>query len=228
MFIPRESPKILTTPYSFSVTWDGPFDVSRLPGHSSLPSTLSGATPKRITEFLAGRFCAVQAIQAFHPNWTGEVGMGADGSPSWPPGWVGSITHTQGFASAAVAPSDVWLSVGIDAATMKEADVLESARGLVMSGEERRLSARLPLPDDQFLLLVFSAKESIYKCLYPLMKTPLEFSMVILDDMNFQSRTFDFHLSEAVEPSLWKPFSAQGRFEFSGDCVHTGLELRAS
>ena len=65
---------------------------------------------------------------------------------------------------------------------------------IVINAGEHRLSARLPIPEDQFILLVFSAKESIYKCLYPLLKRPLDFSKMVLEDIDFQKRTFQFHI----------------------------------
>jgi enterobactin synthetase component D len=206
-----ENPDILTTPYYFSMACDSPSD----------------ATPKRITEFRAGRFCAEKAIRAFNPHWTGEVGMDPDGAPRWPEGLVGSITHTQGFAAAAVAPSNICFSIGIDSEAMAEADILKAAKQIVITEKERQLSGRLALSEDSFILLVFSAKESVYKCLYPLTKRPLKFSNVILDDIDLQHRTFDFHLSESVAPEALLSSSSRGRFEFTRGCVHAGVELRA-
>jgi enterobactin synthetase component D len=226
MLTPLESPKILTTPYRFSAAWDGLLDVRRFPDIAPLPDKLSAASPQRITEFLAGRFCAIKAIQAFDPHWTGRVDMDPDGAPSWPEGLVGSITHTHGFASAAVAPKGVWLSVGIDSEMRADEDVLKAAAETVITGEERRLRARLPISEDQFMLLVFSAKESIQKSLYPLMKHSLEFSAVILDDIDLQNRTFNFQLSQSASPDFLKSCGAQGRFEFIRGGVHTGVELR--
>lgn len=225
MLIPLKTPEILTTPYYFSATWDGLLNVQKVSGMASLPEKLRTATPKRIAEFLAGRFCAVKAIQAFRPDWSGEVGMNSDGSPRWPEGLVGSITHTQGYAAAAVAPGGTWLSVGIDSEAMADADVLAAAKRVVMRNDERRLGARLPIPEDQFILLAFSAKESIYKCLYPLVKRSLEFSTVILEDINIQNRSFTFNVPESIEPGLLSSSDAQGRFEFRAGRVHTGVEL---
>lgn len=225
MFVTFPSPRILSTPYYFSVAWDGFFDIHQVHG-ITLPEKLSMATPKRRTEFLAGRYCAAKAIQAFDPLWTGQVGMNPDGAPSWPEGLVGSITHTQGLASAAVAPSNACFSVGIDSEKMANAHILQTAGEIVLTEEERRLSLRLPIPEDQFILLVFCAKESIYKCLYPLMKRSLELSRVILDGIHFQNRTFDFHLSGSIVPDVLRSCGAQGRFEFSRGCIHAAVELK--
>jgi enterobactin synthetase component D len=226
MFIPLESPEILTTPYHHSVAWEGHLTVQELKGMARLPEELSAATPKRRTEFLAGRLCATKAIQDFHPDWTGQVGINPDGSPRWPEGLVGSITHTQGFASAAVAPNGDWLNIGMDSERTTEADVLKAAGRIVIREDERRLRARLPVPDDQFIALIFSAKESIYKCLNPLIKRSLDYSTVILDDIDYQNRLFKFHLSDSIAQRILMFCPVQGRFEFKGGFIHTGLELR--
>lgn len=227
MLIPLKTPEILTTPYYFSAAWDGLLNVRETPGMPLLPQALRAATLNRRSEFLAGRFCAAKAIQALRPDWSGEIGINPDGSPIWPGGLVGSITHTQGFAAAAIATKEICLSIGIDSERAEEAGVLAAAKEIAISADERRLSARLPVSADEFTLLVFSAKESIYKCLYPLVKRPLDFSDVALDDIDFQNRRFNFHLSKSSEPGLLKSGGARGRFSFAHGCVHTGVELKA-
>jgi enterobactin synthetase component D len=228
MLIELKTPKLLTTPYYFSAAWDGNLNAQEVSGMAPLSETLSAATPKRISEFLAGRFCALKAIQAFQPDWSGQVGMNPDGSPRWPEGLVGSITHTQGFAAAAVAPSDTWLSVGIDSERMADEGILAAAKDIALRDDERRLSPHSPVSENEFILLIFSAKESISKCLYPLTLTkhPLEFADIILDGIDYQGRTFDFHLSKSIKPGILKSCIARGRFEFAYGCVHTGVELQ--
>ena len=63
-----------------------------------------------------GRLCAVQAIRGLGGSET-EIPVGERGEPIWPKGFVGSITHTQGYAAAAVALRSEVITVGIDAET---------------------------------------------------------------------------------------------------------------
>ena len=63
---------------------------------------LKGVSENRQWEFTAGRLCAVQAIRGLGGSET-EIPVGERGEPIWPKGFVGSITHTQGYAAAAVA-----------------------------------------------------------------------------------------------------------------------------
>src|SRR5437667_3257012 len=70
----------------------------------ALPPTIEQAVPKRRLEFAAGRQCAHEALRVLAPlDGHSPIGIALDRSPVWPPGFVGSIAHTQGFASAAVA-----------------------------------------------------------------------------------------------------------------------------
>src|SRR6185503_18375584 len=79
-----------------------------------LPLELKEAVPKRQAQFRAGRYCAMLAIQALHGGSPMLVGRDANGAPLWPEGVVGSITHTDDVAAAAVASAADVLSLGID------------------------------------------------------------------------------------------------------------------
>ena len=56
---------------------------------------------KRQTEFLAGRWCARQALRVCVPESGDiEIAIGHNREPLWPAMVVGAITHADGFASA--------------------------------------------------------------------------------------------------------------------------------
>src|ERR1700720_1454604 len=80
---------------------------------SRLPQSLRHATQKRQREFLAGRWCAKQALQCLGAGST-HVAIAEDRAPIWPGGVVGSITHTGDFAAAAVAWAADVAALGID------------------------------------------------------------------------------------------------------------------
>ena len=120
----------------------------------------------RLTEFALGRHCARMALAALHPP-AGETPVGrADGrAPRWPEGFVGAITHRRGHAAAAAAPAGRFLGLGID---------LEGARPLPPRLRRRVLRpeelAALPpgSAGEAAAMLLFSAKESLFKALHPL------------------------------------------------------------
>ena len=153
------------------------------------------------------------------------MGIRSDRAPQWPEGLVGSITHTEGFASAAVARADEWWSLGIDSERIEGTEIPSAALDLALRAEEWHLD-RGSLSEAQSLWLIFSAKESIYKCLYPLVGRAFDYSAVILEKIDPTSGTFYFRLAEALAPEFPVSYRSQGRFEFSRGCVHTGVELQ--
>jgi 4'-phosphopantetheinyl transferase EntD len=128
------------------------------------------AVPARALEFAAGRSCARAALA--------ELGCppvailaGQQREPVWPPGFVGSITHCQGHCAAAVVrrhPETAHGIAGLGLDAEPAQPLSEDARGLVCVArelewiEQRRQDG---LPWDRF---VFSAKESVFKCLFPI------------------------------------------------------------
>ena len=72
------------------------------------------AVPRRRAEFAAGRRCARAALARIGIP-PAPLLRGEDREPLWPDGAVGSITHCAGYVAAAVAATEVMLSVGIDA-----------------------------------------------------------------------------------------------------------------
>jgi 4'-phosphopantetheinyl transferase EntD len=102
---------------------------------------------------------------------------GAGREPLWPGGIVGSITHCGPWAIAAVANNQSIQAIGIDleeivAVPYNEISNVvcsEVERDWVFGGRDTRLR----------LAMLFSAKEAIYKALYPLCQ-----------------KFFDFHAAE--------------------------------
>ena len=65
---------------------------------------IARATPARRHEFALGRCCAREALAILRGPCV-AIPMGRFRDPVWPFGYVGSITHGQGFCAAAVARS---------------------------------------------------------------------------------------------------------------------------
>lgn len=125
-----------------------------------------GAVAKRQREFFAGRNLARLAMRRLSLP---PVAMprNPDGSPRWPPGMVGSITHNKKWIGVAVARPGQVAALGIDLETCGA--VAADLRPILRTSED---CARL---DDT---LLFTAKEAIFKAVYPLCGEFLEFSDV--------------------------------------------------
>lgn len=133
------------------------------------------AVSKRQTEFLAGRICAYEALSRV----TGVPAIPAvapDRSPIWPVGVVGSITHGAGWAAVIAARNDQWRGLGLDVEKLIPAARADRLAEEILTPQE--LQACAGLDDTQRALrvtLTFSIKESLFKALYPLVKTRFYF-----------------------------------------------------
>jgi len=141
---------------------------------------INKATDKRQGEFRAGRHCAHTALAALglplRPILRDERR-----APIWPSGYLGSITHCHDYCLAACCKAGDIQSLGIDVEPMEP--LKPGLDRYIQSEREINFMRAHPhLPDR----LIFSAKESLFKCLYP-----------------FVQRFFGFHAVELlIDPEL--------------------------
>ncbi len=127
-------------------------------------AAIAAWAPRRQYEFAAGRVCARRLLAGLG---VGDVPllMSADGRPLWPPGFVGSISHTDGLCVGAVARSDCVAGVGIDVEVADGLD--ETMWDLVCTPNELDWLRRQGDAERarRLATALFSAKESSHKCL---------------------------------------------------------------
>jgi enterobactin synthetase component D len=97
-----------------------------------------------------------------------------DGLPVWPGGWTGSISHSATAALAAVCPRATGISLGVDIEEIAPAQVARDVSSAV--GRPDELAVLSKLPAALAVMLLFSAKESLYKALYPQLRTFRDFT----------------------------------------------------
>ena len=185
--------------------------------------TVAHAVSKRRREFAAGRACAREALDAlgFRPS---SLPRRADGCPDWPAGVVGSITHSKVWAAAVVSECSEVLGLGLD---------LEQTGRLSRRVAEHALSpAELeageadPLGPAVAWVVVFSAKESIYKCLYPTVRRYIGFREA---ELRLQpDGTFTHCLADDLIAALPVGSRSVGRFRLFKDHVITSFTLLES
>jgi 4'-phosphopantetheinyl transferase EntD len=136
------------------------------------------ALPKRKTEFTLGRTAARAALHRLgHPAV--PILKGERGEPIWPQGIVGSITHSYGTAIAFAGNSSDYTSIGVDLESVR---VTLSPRSVdvICVEEEREWVLSSDRASNLRLLQLFSAKEAVYKAVYPLLRTELTFKDAVL------------------------------------------------
>jgi 4'-phosphopantetheinyl transferase EntD len=110
-------------------------------------------------------------------------------------GIVGAITHTTGYAAALVASATHYQGIGIDCEVVLSTDNLKLQRHICVPNELEELQvAHHTWPPELLLTLVFSAKESLYKCLYPQVQKYFGFCAARVVALDSERHTFVIQL----------------------------------
>jgi 4'-phosphopantetheinyl transferase EntD len=184
---------------------------------------ISQAGSKRRREFACGRIFARRALKSFDPE-DRYLLIDSDRVPIWPAGFIGSITHSDHYCAAAVARKGQISAIGIDVEELgrvtldlRDYILLPSeieAVNLHASSIQRRL---------RYIGINFSAKETIYKCLYPVTRSHLTFHDVhiaISEELN----SFEARLLRSVG-TFDIGHSLTGRYVVKGGLVATAIAL---
>ncbi len=181
---------------------------------------LRNAIPKRRAEFGTARLWARRGLAAMGVPPVALL-PGEDGAPTWPPGVVGSITHTSGYCAVALARDPPVRSMGLDVETLREVE--SGVADSILTPRERAWLRDQPQGQQaDLVLLFFSAKEAYYKCQYPVTRRLLDFVDVELEVPLSLGR----FLARVTRPG-WPQSVArlEGKFAFEGGRVFCGVEL---
>lgn len=185
------------------------------------------AVPGRIEEFSAGRLCARRALSEFGLH-DFPIRMNGDRRPRWPAPFVGSITHTTGICGAAVAERRRFRAIGLDMEIVGR--VTRDIWPTVCTPVETEWLDALQEPEQsRCAALIFSAKESFYKCQYGVTREWLEFGDVSLDlpSSDLNSGAFYARIRRKSMSSAHSRMPLVARFAFHGNLVATGAVLEA-
>ena len=142
----------------------------------SLPPSISRSSKKRQREFVAGRYCAARALQYAGYELDVELPIGEDRLPNWPSGWTGSISHCATVTIAIAGQTSSHSSLGVDVEEWMDTQVAKSVQSEIGLPSEIDLFDGLSF--HHALTLLFSAKEALYKALYPLVRQFFDFKAV--------------------------------------------------
>lgn len=183
------------------------------------------AAPGRVADFALGRAAAHQAMLRQGPaaaRLSGEpVLREGPRMPRWPAGLVGAISHVRGLAAAAVAETARFQGLGVDLERWREpGDAL--LRRILRPEEVARLGAAA----GEWFTPVFSAKECIYKALYPATGVYLGFQDARIDfppDAAAAAGEFAWTLLKDCSAQFTAGYRGQGRYRRQGELVLTAL-----
>lgn len=196
-----------------------------------VPDKMHNAVDKRKAEFIAGRYCANKAIQLLvAPSSTSDfidIEVGEKRQPLWPQGLTGSITHSHGFAAAVAANINNIRSIGIDSEQVVNPKTANDvATHILTSAETYADNDAIVANSRLYLTLIFSAKESIFKCLNPLVLQYFDFQDAIVSLATNTPGQFSFVLQKTLTDEFCEGYTGCGRFYVSNDFVHTAVILR--
>ena len=186
----------------------------------NLHESLSQAVVKRKSEFVAGRYLARKALIALGANET-TVGIGANRVPLWPSSFIGSISHSKDFAICAVANQDDIKRIGIDVENFLDIKVARDIVISVLIESEYKLVGTYTNPNPVVLTLIFSAKESLFKALYPEVGHYFDFDAAQTKKIDFQTGQFTLELVQELGPTLPLGTRFEGTFELGTHQVFT-------
>lgn len=139
-----------------------------------IPDHMQGAVPKRLAEFVAGRALARRLLADY--GCDAPVAHSAtERMPLWPQGFVGSITHSTGIAASCVLPRTESAGVGIDIEHWVVKKTAKELASSIWRPAEAEICTQQIWNQSEALTLVFSAKESLFKALYPQCRTFFDF-----------------------------------------------------
>lgn len=178
-----------------------------------MPESVRKAVTKRKAEFLAGRIAAQAACSAYYSHLLlpqillPQIGIGPLRGPLWPAGINGSITHChlpsgEGIALAACGPCNKL--IGIDAEVIFSPQLAAETAEQFVDETERALiqSAQITVDYHVAMTAVFSAKESFFKAVAPVLGFYFDFDAIKLIKIEEQQLSFE------IVDFLSEPFHA--------------------
>lgn len=163
-----------------------------------LPNRLHAAVARRQIDYLAGRYCARKALRDAGFEAPPPVTTGEHGAPVWPAGFLGSISHCNGWALAAVARVNCAQAIGIDMEESMTAELAQSICKQIVGEAELRFLETQPLPTELALTLAFSAKESLFKALYPTVRRYFDFTDAEIVAVDHQAGSLVLRLANSI------------------------------
>lgn len=148
-------------------------------------ATLIDAASERQLEFLSGRRAAGLALGELDSHLRRSVLPRHDRSVVWPAGTVGCISHKGELAWAMVAKKQDYRSIGIDLEPLLKSKSIVAVTRHCLNEIEREFATSLDEYSRQiFNTLIFSGKESLFKCLSPLTHQFHSFQSAVFCEMD--------------------------------------------
>jgi 4'-phosphopantetheinyl transferase EntD len=180
---------------------------------------LSGSVHNRKAEFLAGRTLAASMLSALSVGSV-DVDMGIDRAPVWPEYVKGSISHADQIAICAICSEGIAKRIGIDIEPLINEASDELIETIVSKAEEQ-LANDHGIAKSAAFSLIFSAKESLFKALYPEVNYYFDFNAATITHIDTDQRSFEIKLNFDLSSTLKKDMVFTGCYQLMNAYVIT-------
>lgn len=191
-----------------------PIDDYQSQLHPDELKIISSASDKRKFEFSTGRWCAKQALASQGINNT-KILTGVNREPIWPTGYIGSISHCKDQCGAVVAKNSNINSIGFDIEIIK--DLTNDIGRIVCTNNEKEwIKNQKQYPYNALVILIFSLKESVYKCIYQHRQVKLGFKDICI------TPNLETNMAEIIFNKLQVDSDIKLRFAVNKNHIHSG------
>lgn len=172
--------RFLNSHYSNTILVAAEYDVSQykdllfLDAGIPNPYQFKKVAEKRIASYLAGRCVASIALDCMGQSGF-VVERGICGEPIWPTGIVGSISHTHNQCVCLISRGPYLAGVDTEVITPINED--PNLVNIISNGVEKKWIRKLNQEQAKIqTTLLFSAKETLFKALFPLVQEYFDFT----------------------------------------------------
>ena len=150
-----------------------------------------------------------------------DIATGKHRNPIWPAGFIASITHTDNIAICAASYKHDHEYLGIDLEKRLNLKFVTEIKYSIINLQEENLLLKCELSFEDAFTLTFSAKESLFKALYPRVGRYFDFSAVQVIDICCSTNKFTIILLEDLTAELITDMRYTGNFIFDKSYVFT-------
>lgn len=187
------------------------------------PEEIMKSIVKRQAEFLVGRYVAKQALlyAGYNSSESPIIHIGKNRCPIWPDGFIGSISHNDNKAVCVVGKQQELRYVGIDIEDYISEKTASEIQSQVHTMAEKALVIENGYPAEIATPLIFSAKESLFKALYPATKSYFGFDVAKVVYIDAEKNQLHLELLTTFSAKHNLPGSYLCKFELNDDHILT-------
>lgn len=148
-----------------------------------MPQSITSSVKQRQAQFIAGRYMAKFCLKQMDTK-EHNLEIGSHREPIWPVEFIGAISHISNQTIAVVAKRKSYNYVGIDIENVLDSTTTINIATIIHNQHERTLFCKHGISDTVATSIIFSAKESLFKAVFPYIKKYFGFECARVIEVN--------------------------------------------